>query len=729
MNRLVSSALVAVMFLWTSANNSLQGKIIGKVVDIETNKPIEKVLLLDKNNKVIFITEKNGIFDFTPDTNYHYLIKFYKQSYEIKSVLLEEINIDDTLIIKLEPKIVHMPTILVGANLQNKFDEIQSEAYTIKTNEYQQSLGNSLAATLKNQIGMSMSSMGPSPARPVFRGFGGNKIAFLNNGVQVSDMSATSPDHALTIDPISVQKVELVRGPKILLYTSNTFGAAIDAQNSSLLIPEKLCLNTNFFAESVTQGFSGLIQTKIPYKNYAFVGNLAYHNFRDIIIQSKKLENSYKRNYNFNLNALSKTENLLVNLDFLIYQNDYGIPGGFIGAHPQGVDIRIDKNVLSSNLIKHFHKPFLDNVSILLNRNYYHHIELENENSIGNEFLYREYSIKTQFNHNENTLFDVGAYGFGFTNKDFKVGGYVFTPRTVMNSINLFAFEELNYKKFAIQFSLRTDFAKFVPNQRQFMNNIPRARDFWTFSVSGSLLKELNEYFSIGLNLSKSSRIPSIEELYSDGPHLAAYSYEIGNTNLNSENGYGAEIFGYYNNNILTLNFAGYYYYYDYYIIPYNTGKINVQQILPIYQTNGVYALITGLEANFGVVISKHFKFNSNFSLTIGENLSNKSNLPQIPPFKLNLDFKYYSEIISAGIIAEFAASQDKVAEFEEPTKGYQIFNLYIQRIFVFDKSILATILSIDNIFDQIYRNHLSRIKSIYPEPGRNFKLLLKFSI
>ena len=728
MYRLVSWALLFLINFVAIINFS-KAKIIGKIVDSETNKPLEKVTLIDKNNNIAAYTDKNGIFVIAPDTIYNYLIKVYKQGYETKSVLVEDKSLNDTLTFKLDPKIVHLPTIIVGASLHNKFDEIQSEAYTIKQSEYQKSLGNSLAVSLKNQIGMSFTSMGPAPARPVFRSFGGNKIAFLNNGVQVSDMSATSPDHALTIDPISVQKVELVRGPKILLYTQNAFGAAINAQNSTMLIPEKFCLTGNLFVESVTNGYSGFIQTKIPYKNIAFTGNASYHNFQDVQVQSKRLENSYKKSSNIGLYGLTKFNNFLANTEFLVYQNNYGIPGGFIGAHPKGVDIKIDKNVLSLNLVQHFHKPFLDNISVLINRNYYHHLELENQNSIGNEFLYREYSIKSLFNHNKNQLFENGAYGLSFTNKEFKVGGYVFTPRTILNLLNFFVFEEINLQNFALQFSLRTDLAKFEPGQRQFMNNFPRARDFWTYSGSISFLKEFTEFFSVGINLSKTSRIPSIEELYSDGPHLAAYSYEIGNTNLNSENGYGTELFGYFSKNNFFLNFAGYYYYYDYYIIPQNTGKINVQQILPIYQTIGVNAVITGLETNLGIVIFKHFKLNSNFSYTVGHNITNKSNLPQIPPFKLNIDLKYYSEKISAGLAAELAASQTKIAEFEEPTDGYQVFNVYFQKLFVFDQSTLAVILSVDNIFNQIYRNHLSRIKSIFPEPGRNFKVLIKYDL
>lgn len=73
-------------------------------------------------------------------------------------------------------------------------------------------------------------------------------------------------------------------------------------------------------------------------------------------------------------------------------------------------------------------------------------------------------------------------------------------------------------------------------------------RNFLTYSLSFSALYSINKNLSAGINVNKSSRVPTIEELYSEGPHLAAYSYEIGNPNLESENGIGIELFSFYKN-------------------------------------------------------------------------------------------------------------------------------------------------------------------------------------
>lgn len=727
MKKIIISIILIV--LYSVANTfAMRIEVSGKVQDIENHQPLENVKIVDKAGKVLNNTNANGEFVFSIDSAYHFPLIFAKQGYETYSILLDSIN-HKSISIKLRPKIVHLPEIIVGAEIHNKFDEINSEAYSISPSKMQEKLGNTLAITLKNQVGLAMSSMGPAPARPVFRGFSGSKISFLSNGLNVSDMSATSPDHSLTVDPMLVQRVELIRGPKILMYSSNSFSAAIDAQNNTNQIPKGICLNSGIFTESVNMGYSGFVQGKVPLNNFGLFGSVSYHKSNDISVPTGLLKNSENEIFNYSFAGLIKLNSVISTLYFENYNNYYGIPGGFIGGHPNGVDIEIHKNLAYSKSIIHFHKPYLDNIIFSINRNYYHHIERESNQSIGAEFVYTEYSTNATFNHNKNNLFENGAYGIGYLNRDFQVGGYVFTPETKLNHFNIFAFEEFSINDFLIQSSIRSEFASFNPKEKQALNNPARERDFQALSFSISILKEFSTNTSLGINLSKTSRIPTIEELYSDGPHLAAYSYEIGNTNLKTENGYGVELFSYLRKEDFSLYLTNYYNYYSYFIIPRNTGKINVQQILPIYATSGVKALIYGIETQMEFSFFQNIFVNTNLSYTLGELLASSSPLPLIPPLKSNIEVKYRLKSWTSGLIFEIAAAQNRIDEFEEVTEGYFLTNFFLQKLILIGETTLSATLSVDNLFDTEYRNHLSRIKSIYPEPGRNFKLLIKYNL
>jgi iron complex outermembrane receptor protein len=147
---------------------------------------------------------------------------------------------------------------------------------------------------------------------------------------------------------------------------------------------------------------------------------------------------------------------------------------------------------------------------------------------------------------------------------------------------------------------------------------------------------------------------------------------------------------------------------------------------LPIYATSGVNAAIYGFEGSAKIKLIDRFYFQTSFSQAIGEFRDTKKPLPQIPPVKgLNQIF-YESEKFIAGISNEWALRQNRVDEFEEPTAGYAILNFYSQYIFTLGKFVSNVSLNIDNLLNQEYRNHLSRIKSIYPESGRNLRLIFK---
>src|SRR5262249_37437056 len=90
-------------------------------------------------------------------------------------------------------------------------------------------LQNTLAATLSNQPGVTMTSLGPAAAHPVVRGLSGNRVVVLEDGARSADMSSTGGDHAVAVDPLTVKQVEVVRGPMSLLYGSSALGGVINA--------------------------------------------------------------------------------------------------------------------------------------------------------------------------------------------------------------------------------------------------------------------------------------------------------------------------------------------------------------------------------------------------------------------------------------------------------------------------------------------------------------------
>ncbi len=97
--------------------------------------------------------------------------------------------------------------------------------------------------------------------------------------------------------------------------------------------------------------------------------------------------------------------------------------------------------------------------------------------------------------------------------------------------------------------------------------------------------------------MARAFRTPDYVELFSQGPHLAAYSFEVGNPDLELERGTGADIFVRLNSASLELELAGFYNRIDNFVFPRNTGEISRLQ-LPIYQFASETAEMLGAEGH-----------------------------------------------------------------------------------------------------------------------------------
>ena len=130
---------------------------------------------------------------------------------KLEEVVVSSEPLPDTLLEFLEPS-----TVLSGKELQTKAQ-------------------GSLGATLSSEAGVSASGFGPGASRPVIRGLGGERVKILENGIGSQDVSNTSPDHLVTIDPSLVNSIEVLRGPATLLYGTNALGGLVNINDSRII--------------------------------------------------------------------------------------------------------------------------------------------------------------------------------------------------------------------------------------------------------------------------------------------------------------------------------------------------------------------------------------------------------------------------------------------------------------------------------------------------------------
>ncbi len=701
----------------------------GIVKDEDSDQPIEQVLIQVEKSKTLVATGKDGKFELKDLRPGEYYIQIKRVGYINQRRLIKIKSDKDKapFIIKMTPKGVTTARVVVkGNNTATKFMELSEHANKLEGKDLQKQIGISIAATLKNEAGLAVRSMGPAPARPVIRGLGGNRIMLSQDGEPVSDMSASSPDHAVTIDPAGSEKIEIVRGPKVLLSTTTSIGGVVNVVKND--IPqeksESLNLNATTSYESANQSRLAYVKAIVPIADFAFKAGYSNRTADNIRTPLGKLTNTELSSTGFNLGGAYLQPNFSAGFSVNQFDTDYGIPGGFVGAHPNGVNIEMLKRKFAGRFTLDIHKSFIDNFALDIQRNYYKHTEYESNGSIGAEFVFRDISIDFKANQKNYGIFEFGTMGTYFNFKDLKLGGYVFTPPTSKTTVAPYFFEDFTLGEYMMQFAFRYSFDNFSPDMSYVSKAFPVAeRTFHSVSSSVSILKETFHNIYLGANLSRTSRPPSIEELFSQGPHLAAYSYEIGNPDLEGEYGYGSEIFSYWQSDLVFASVTGFYNYLPYFITSRNTGEINYSQLLPIYKSEGVDAELYGVEVKIDHKICKCIRFVSNLSYTLGTNKTDDLPLPQIPPFKSFLELTYSNHDFECGVNAEYAAEQSRIDKNELPTDSFFIMGLYGRYSFMAWSAYHTLSFRADNIFDTEYYNHLSRIRKIMPERGINVKL------
>jgi iron complex outermembrane receptor protein len=715
------------LFTQNIVGSEVKQVIKGIVINGESHEPIPLAVVRVTATDIYSVTNEKGLFQFEIFEHPSISLEVTSLGYKKEIVHLKNQQSNSQLIIHLYPLPVQMPTVIVtGTHTNSKFDELHELTNVLKGKDLQRDLGMTLASTLKNETGLAMRSMGPAPARPVIRGLGGDRIHISEDGMKTNDLSSTSPDHAVSIEPFTIDRIEVVRGPKVLLQNSSTLGGVVNIIREEIPVQsvDKVSGTAGIFGETANNGFLGAVVLRAPISVLNTRFEFSNRKADDLKTPFKLLKNSdiQSTNYSVGLSYIKDWGHFGFSLRE--YELEYGVPGGFVGAHPFGVNISMFKRSMSSDFNYKLNFYSISELSLKLNRTYYRHVELEYDNRVGAEFGIYSYDGLLQFETNSLLFFNEGKFGFSFENRDFNIGGFVFTPPTKMNNYSAFIYQTRSINKFSLEFSGRLAYSYFTP--RRVTNSIKEEylikRDFFIYSTSLSFLYEFGSSSSIGANISRSSRIPTIEELYSEGPHLAAYSYEIGNPNLKSEKGIGTELFYYYKRSQVFFSLNVFYNSINSYIIPRNNGKINFATLLPIYQSTTVDAIIYGFENQIDLNLFSPFTISLGTSYTRGNIRETDTPLPAIPPFKSVLTLKYATDIFSSGIMIEAASSQQQVDFFEEPTTGYTVVSLFTQFTFMYGGTVSNFSLNIDNIFNKEYRNHLSRVKSIMPEAKRNIR-------
>ena len=710
--------------------------VSGKVLNAENHAPIHGANVFSSDLGTGTVSQVDGQFILKGMPLGKVEITFSMMGYkDIETVINIQKDMNDLGTLFMVIDTLKIDQINVSAH-QDLLPTQYASSSHIFGKKYQENLKGTLAQTLNNETGLSIRTMGQATSKPVLRGYTGDRFLLTEDGITVGDLSNTSIDHAISMDMASFNNIRIIRGPESLLYGSNTIGGVINVSRQANT--ESKFHKTSVWGllgtESSNQSTFGNMVIYIPIQSqHQFKFTLLNRETNDqktplgVLGNTALTNNEISGSYSYFRQADRST----ISLEHM--SMDYGIPGSYEG-HINGVDIHMEKNTQKINY--HRDISFLGFQTFDIDQRFimYKHNEIEKGHSFPSVKMNQSiFSLQNKLTGNHLTA------GSLFQYRHFKAGGFYWTPDTREINIALFGLYEKDYNSFTLQASSRAEYLTVIPDKSSlFLSNLDvdefQNRTFPIITGALGVIKQVN-HWKMSLGTMFAGRTPSIENLYSDGPHLGTYAYEIGQPALDLERTIGLESSIEYHNNTTELKVTGYHNYSPNFHISTKMGDGYVPGAdwiewgsgssgwLYKYQMKGLKSKIYGFESDFSHQVGPWLSFYGNMSITRGENITEQTPLAYMPPDKISVSTAFDLGLLSIIFQFQKVLPQTRLGEFETPTDGCNLTNINGSYAIYTTRLTHKIIFQVDNVFDSIYYNHLSRIKRIMPEKGRSIGL------
>ncbi|WP_033073743.1 TonB-dependent receptor [Sphingopyxis sp. MWB1] len=663
--------------------------------------------------------------------------------------------------------------------------DILGNISVLEGDELARDLRSQIGDTLTRQPGVSATSFSPGASRPVLRGFSGERVRVLTDGIGSIDVSNTSADHAVTIDPLTVSRVEILRGPAVLLFGSQAIGGAVNLFDRR--IPRKVpedhvhvdvlggyatAADDRNVGASVDVALSSQIVAHVDGSwrktgdvrtgGYVFAPGL-----RDDLLhlaehEAEEGHDEEAAELTEQANSRGKVANTgsetwtaagglsLINdggqlgISIAYFDSKYGVPSRPGTEHHHG-DEDEDDHDDDDHDHEHGEGPvtiglkqwradlrgevelgdgLFDKLRIRAGFADYKHTEFEGD-EVGTIFTNKGVEGRLELAQNDRGGWR-GASGVQYSHRDFDaVGAEAFVPRNLTDQFALFTLQEWSIGALGLEAAARYE----KTDVRAPTLGI--SRNFDTFSGALGASYEVMPGVKIALSGARAVRAPSAEELFSDGLHIATQSYELGDPDLKREASWGGEASVKVNSGGFHLALAAYSNWFDDFIYSAATGE--EEDELPVFQYYQRDARVWGFEAEASARLAEIGGFAIVGDVTADMTRAKirggaDQNVPRIPPLRILGGLEAQGDRIDARAEVEWTDDQTRIAPHETPTKGFTLVNASISWRPLPSSDNLTLMLSANNIFDVEARRHASFTKDYVPLAGRDFRITARAS-
>jgi iron complex outermembrane recepter protein len=704
--------------------------------------------------------------------------------FEIRISYVGYKSIDTTLTIKDNTAfgfvLINQTQLLTGVTVTSRI--LKKNELTVEVKDtlgglaMEETRGLSLGESLKNIAGVNSLQSGPNISKPVIHGVYSNRILIVNNGVR-QEGQTWGNDHAPEIDPFIATKFSVIKGPASIRYGSDAIGGVVLVDPADM--PRIPGVDGNVNLVAMTNGRVGVGSAMIE---QAFGDKLEGLSWR---LQGtlRKAGNAqaadyYLGNTGFNEDDYSATlqynkAHYGVQLYYSMFNTRIGIATASVVGSIEDLNAAftrsqpIDTASFTYNIVRPYqtvnHQLFKTSGYIDLSKNLG---RIEGTYAFQRD-VRKEYDADVSFNDslNANNIPDLnfqlntqtvdlawehpaiknkiaGSIGFNFiTHSNIEQGTSYqqLIPNFLDYGGGVYAIEKLQTRKWIFEGGLRYDYrwlqAYALDPTNPTIENKP-IYNWQNATVNLGAEYKFSDHFSALYNFGTAWRPPQVIELFANGIHQSAASFEIGDSSLTLEKAYNNNLSFIFNGEKISFE-AGFYvnYFHHYiYLKPDSLPVQTIQGAFPAFTYTQVNALFEGIDLNITYDITKHLRLVSKTSIVRARNETTNEWLVYIPADRYDNSIRYHwdstgrwkSFFIGVGNLA--VSRQIRVppnSDYVAPPPGYDLSGMEAGFSIPFYKKYIDINLTVANLTNVSYRDYLNRFRYYINDLGRNFSLRL----
>ena len=632
------------------------------------------------------------------------------------------------------------PTVVVtGSPLSADPDHIAATIDTVGRDEILRSGGASLADALSNVPGVSGTGYAAGASRPVIRGFDSNRVRVLEDGVGSFDVSDVGPDHGVPIDPLSAQRVEVVRGAATLRYGSQAIGGVVNAINNRVPIelPEEPFVGeiTGSYATN-SESLQGGAQADGAMGQFALHADWFDRHTDDYRIPGGTMPNSYFRGDGYSAGGsyfFGRGDESRIGAGAVHYASKYGMPGG-----DTFIDMRQTKQMLRSSFA--MDAGALETLTVDGGYADYEHSEIDPATGEAvSTFKDNEWESRAESIFGAIGPFSAAALGVQAQKRNFAALGegadYLQPARTRSEAVFGFAESPLS-DSVRLQFGARVESVHIDGTPA---SDVPTARKFTPVSGSLGVLFDATMAVQLGATLTSAARAPAQTELFSRGPHDGPGTFETGDPMLEVERAHSLEALVRVKTDPLQFEGSLWGARFDNFVYGALTGRTCDEAGLCAAGDAGALreldytqlgAKFWGAEAKVDFelveIASGHVHAEVLADYVRAKLDSGAGNVPRITPYHMGAGLSWTNMAFDASVLVKYTGRQDDIAAAETATAGFTSVDAQFGWRPLPHNPDFEIVVIGRNLTDSTQRNAIALNKDEVVLPGRDARLVVR---